>query len=159
MQGKNLFLDRVVPRTQEWQCRYAALGAACQDPNSASEGRQVVAAMADADGIRWIFFSSLGSVLDFSANWGEFDRAGAWLDFVARWNYWMFPTEPDRLAFSRLGLVPERFAIVLAPGTDTVDRSDHSVVAYLDHLERRFRSHSASFAGGRLEEYPREALA
>jgi hypothetical protein len=110
-------------------------GAACDNPNSASGGRQVVAAVADEHGVRCVFFSSLGSVLDFSASCRELERAGAWWEFVARWNFWIFPTEADRLAVSRIGSVPESCAIACLP-SDTVGRSDVSFMAYLDVVVR-----------------------
>ena len=89
MQGKNLFLDRAISRTGEWQCRFPALAASGQEAGSISQGRQVVVATTSATGVRCIFFSSHGSVLDFSATWDELDRAKTWWHFVRRWNFWI----------------------------------------------------------------------
>lgn len=89
LQGKNLFLDRAISRTGEWQCRFPALAASGQEAGSISQGRQVVVATTSATRVRCIFFSSHGSVLDFSATWDELDHAKTWWHFVRRWNFWI----------------------------------------------------------------------
>jgi hypothetical protein len=98
MQGKNLFLDRAISRTREWQCRFPALTASGQDAGSISQGRQVVVATTSANGVRCVFFSTHGSVLDFSATWDELDRAKTWWHFVRRWNFWIVRNAAELVA-------------------------------------------------------------
>lgn len=95
MQGKTFFIERVITRTREWQCRFPALSASSQVPHSMSQGRQIVAAATTATGVRCVFFSNHGSVLDFSATWDELDRAKTWWYFVRRWNFWVVATEAE----------------------------------------------------------------
>jgi hypothetical protein len=137
MQGKQLFLNRAASRTADWQCRFASLSAACHSPKSASGGRQLVAATTDSSGIRCVFFSSIGSIMDFRATWDELSRAGAWWHFVCRWHYWAVPTQADLLALGRAGSLPEARAV---EGIDSVlPGDDRGLLDYLDRLERRFR--------------------
>ncbi|CAG4913948.1 hypothetical protein [Paraburkholderia gardini] len=75
MQGKSFFLDRVISRSREWQCRFPALIASSHEPGSISAGRQIVAAVTDDAGMRCAFFSNHDSILDFSATWGELEAA------------------------------------------------------------------------------------
>lgn len=95
MQGKTLFMERVISRTRDWQCRFPALSASSQIPDSMSHGRQIVAAATSSTGVRCVFFSNHGSVLDFSATWEELDRAKTWWYFVRRWNFWIVSTEAE----------------------------------------------------------------
>ncbi|BCF95178.1 hypothetical protein [Paraburkholderia largidicola] len=90
MQGKSFFLERAISRALDWAGRYPALGCAAHDPQSISNGRQVVAAALTPDGIRCVFFSAVGSVLDFTATWAELDRAKTWWYFVQRWYFWVY---------------------------------------------------------------------
>lgn len=95
MQGKTFFIERVITRTREWQCRFPALSASSQVPHSMSQGRQIVVATTTSAGVRCVFFSNHGSVLDFSATWDELDRARTWWYFVRRWNFWVVGTEAE----------------------------------------------------------------
>src|SRR5690348_16767616 len=38
-----------------------------------------------------VFFSAIGSVLDFTATWDELGRAKTWWYFVQRWYFWIVP--------------------------------------------------------------------
>jgi hypothetical protein len=75
MHDKAFFLERAVSRSRDWVGRYPALGCAAHDPQSLSNGRQVVAASISPHGVRCVFFSAIGSVLDFTATWAELERA------------------------------------------------------------------------------------
>ncbi|MGF6537196.1 hypothetical protein [Paraburkholderia youngii] len=75
MLGKSFFLERATSRSLDWLGRYPALGCACHDPQSLSSGRQIVVAATTSNGVRCVFFSAVGSVLDFSATWAELERA------------------------------------------------------------------------------------
>jgi hypothetical protein len=138
MQGKSLFLNRVISRSREWQCRYPSLSAACHDTLSVSGGRQIVAATADAEGVRCVFFSSLGSVLDFSASWAELERAKTWWHFTIQWNFWLTSDGRTLVALRAAGYDPAERKIA-GTGT-TVDRHcDESFQAFLDHAEEMLR--------------------
>lgn len=138
MQGKSLFLNRAISRSNEWQCRFPALRTAWQDPGSLSRGRQVVAATADIDGIRCAFFSSLGPVLDFSASWRELDRARTWWHFTIRWNFWLISDSDSLAAMRAAGYDPAQRE--LCEPASPLDRySDDSFTAFLDQSEARFR--------------------
>jgi hypothetical protein len=95
MQGKSSFIDRVISRSSEWQCRFPALIAAAHDNHSISSGRQVGAAATSDAGIRCVFFSAHGSLLDFAATWPELRLAQSWWHFVSRWNFFLFASEHD----------------------------------------------------------------
>ncbi|WP_370711930.1 hypothetical protein [Paraburkholderia sp. IW21] len=95
MQGKTLFMERVISRTRDWQCRFPALSASSQIADSMSHGRQIVAAATSSAGVRCVFFSNHGSVLDFSATWDELERAKTWWYFVRRWNFWVVSTDAE----------------------------------------------------------------
>jgi hypothetical protein len=148
MQGKSFFIDRVVSRSREWQCRFPALVAAAHDTESISGGRQIVAAATDETGMRCAFFSNHGSLLDFRATWAELARAKAWWHFVARWNFFVFAGDRDIVTTGRLGSAIER-AIVLRAG-EVALASDASFVEFLDLAEARARrtlSPIAPYAG------------
>ncbi|MFM0046066.1 hypothetical protein [Paraburkholderia sediminicola] len=138
MQGKTFFLNRFISRSSEWQCRYPGLGAAWQNARSLSDGRQVVAATADADGIRCVFFSSLGSVLDFSASWAELASAKTWWYFTIRWNFWLMSDEDSLVALRTAGYDPTDRKIG-SPGTPVNRRCEKSFEAFLDYAEALFR--------------------
>jgi hypothetical protein len=137
MQGKSFFIDRVVSRSREWQCRFPALIAAAHDSESVSGGRQIVAAATDETGARCVFFSNHGSLLDFRASWAELERAKAWWHFVARWNFFVLAADRDFAAIRNLGPALER-AIALNAG-DAPLTSDDAFVAFLDLAEARAR--------------------
>ncbi|WGS55071.1 hypothetical protein LFL96_36965 (plasmid) [Paraburkholderia sp. D15] len=137
MHGKHFFLNRVVARSREWQCRYPALSAAYQNPESLSGGRQLVAAVADPEGIRCVFFSNLGSVLDFAASWAELDSARTWWHFTVRWNFWYFDDARSLFAMRAAGHDPDHRTIATGPQVDR--RYNDSLTAFLDRAEARFR--------------------
>ncbi|MGQ7932182.1 hypothetical protein [Paraburkholderia sp. D1E] len=138
MQGKSFFMNRFISRSSEWQCRYAALGSAWQNAQTLSGGRQVVAATADASGIRCVFFSSLGSVLDFSASWAELESAKTWWYFTIRWNFWLMSDEGSLGALRAAGYDPTDRKIA-SPSTSVNRRCEKSFEAFLDHSEALFR--------------------
>ncbi|SIO72849.1 hypothetical protein SAMN05444172_9336 [Burkholderia sp. GAS332] len=138
MQGKSFFMSRFISRSGEWQCRYPGLGSAWQNAQSLSGGRQVVAATADASGIRCVFFSSLGSILDFGASWTELERAKTWWYFTIRWNFWLMNDEGSLVALRAAGYDPADRKIV-SPGAPVNRDSENSFQAFLDHSEALFR--------------------
>jgi hypothetical protein len=141
MQGKSFFIDRVVSRSREWQCRFPALIAAAHDAESLSGGRQIVAAATDETGARCVFFSNHGSLLDFRATWAELERAKAWWHFVARWNFFVLAGDRACAAIQNLGPALER-AITLNAGDATLT-SDDAFDAFLDLAEARARRASS----------------
>ncbi len=78
------FLDRAIARSLDWAGQYPALSYAAHDSQSLSNGRQVVAAAISSTGVRCVFFSAIGSVLDFTATRDELGRAKTWWYFVQR---------------------------------------------------------------------------
>ncbi|WP_176060305.1 hypothetical protein [Paraburkholderia sp. BCC1876] len=138
MEGNSLFLNRVIRRSPEWPCHYPALSTAWQNPLSLSAGRQIVAAAADPEGVRCVFFSSLGSVLDFSASWAELERAKTWWHFAIRWNFWLLGDGRSLVALRTAGYDPADRKIAGAGAT--VDRHcDQSFQAFLGHAEEMAR--------------------
>ncbi|MFL9995263.1 hypothetical protein PQR34_32300 [Paraburkholderia sediminicola] len=131
-------MDRFISRSGEWQCRYPGLGSAWQNAQSLSGGRQVVAATADASGIRCVFFSSLGSVLDFSASWAELESARTWWHFTIRWNFWLMSDADTLVALRTAGYDPADRTIA-SPGTPVNRRCERSFETFLDHSEALFR--------------------
>lgn len=139
VQGKSFFLNRFISRSSEWQCRYPGLSAAWQNAQSLSAGRQVVAATADTDGIRCVFFSSLSSILDFSASWAELESAKTWWYFTLRWNFWLLSDESSLVALLDAGYDPADRSIA-SPGASPINRRcDESFQTFLDHSETLFR--------------------
>jgi hypothetical protein len=150
MQGKSFFLDRVVSRSREWQCRFPALIASSHEPASISGGRQIVAAVTDSEGIRCAFFSNHGSVLDFSATWTELEAANTWWYFARRWNFWISSSEQD---LRRIRGNNKETLNGLSLGVDTLDRGDHDqFLAFVDHVESRARGHAYVVHGDFLVE-------
>ncbi|MFC0403161.1 hypothetical protein [Paraburkholderia rhizosphaerae] len=137
MQGRSFFIDRVVSRSREWQCRFPALIAAAHDTESISGGRQIVAAATAETGVRCVLFSNHGSLLDFKATWAELDRAKAWWHFVARWNFFVLANDHDFAAFQNLGPAIGR-AIALNAG-DAPLSSEDAFAAFLNRAEARAR--------------------
>jgi len=135
---QTLFMERVISRTHEWQCRFPALSASSQLAHSMSQGRQIVAAATDANGVRCVFFSNHGSVLDFTATWGELERAKTWWYFVRRWNFWVVSSEAELHA-----LRTNDEATIYGVALDAA-RVEHcqrqTVLALLDRIEQRARS-------------------
>ncbi|MCI0150943.1 hypothetical protein KNO81_34300 [Paraburkholderia sediminicola] len=137
MQGKTLFMDRLISRTRDWQCRFPALSASSQIADSMSDGRQIVAATTSSTGVRCVFFSNHGSVLDFSATWDELERAKTWWYFVRRWNFWVVSTEAELRA---LRIAEDEPVLGVALNVAPVERGDTlRLFALLDAAERRAR--------------------
>ncbi|MFM0386927.1 hypothetical protein [Paraburkholderia dipogonis] len=137
MQGKTLFMERLISRTRDWQCRFPALSASSQIPDSMSDGRQIVAATTSSTGVRCVFFSNHGSVLDFSATWDELERAKTWWYFVRRWNFWVVSTEAELRA---LRIAEHEPVLGVALNVATVECGDTlRFFALLDAAERRAR--------------------
>ncbi|MGF6726881.1 hypothetical protein P3T43_006273 [Paraburkholderia sp. GAS41] len=137
MLGKTFFLDRAKSRSLDWIGRYPALECSSRDPQSLSGGRQIVVAAADDVGVRCVFFSSIGSVRDFSATWAELGGARQWWHFVGRWYYWVADCE-STLAAIRQNCHQEVAGYAHAP--DGVNRhDDETFLGWLDSVERRAR--------------------
>lgn len=112
MHGKTFFLERAISRSLDWVGRYPALGCAANDPQSISDGRQVVATALSSDGVRCVFFSAVGSVLDFTATWAELERAKTWWYFVQRWYFWVVP---DQQTLDRINVTGLRLDHAIVP--------------------------------------------
>ncbi|WP_175773003.1 hypothetical protein [Paraburkholderia phenazinium] len=137
MLGKTFFLDRAIPRSLDWIGRYPALGCASHDPQSLSDGRQIVVAVADDEGVRCVFFSSIGSLQDFSAAWAELKGAQQWWHFVGRWYFWVTDCESTLAALRRNGHLD---SAGYAFGSKAVDRQNEATfLALLDRIESRAR--------------------
>jgi hypothetical protein len=137
MLGKTFFLDRAKSRSLDWIGRYPALGCSSRDPQSLSGGRQLVVAAADDVGVRCAFFSSIGSVQDFSATWAELNGAQQWWHFVGRWYFWVTDCESTSATLRRNGH-PESAGYAF--GSESVDRNDEvTFLALLDRIESRAR--------------------
>lgn len=135
MQGKSFFLERAISRALDWAGRYPALGCAAHDPQSISNGRQVVAAALTPDGIRCVFFSAVGSVLDFTATWAELERAKTWWYFVQRWYFWVVP---DAKTLDRLNVTGLRLDNAIVPmQSSSLDAVSYRV--WLGSIEARAR--------------------
>ncbi|MGF6997402.1 hypothetical protein [Paraburkholderia sp. GAS32] len=135
MQGKTFFLERAISRSLDWVGRYPALSCACHDPQSISGGRQVVVASLCGDGVRCVFFSAVGSVLDFTATWTELERAKTWWYFVQRWYFWIVP---DQETIVSINLTAAPLDHVIAPFVSDL-ASDDTYLRWLDRIEARAR--------------------
>lgn len=134
MRGKSLFVERVIARPVSWRNRFSCLLHANQCASSISDGRQIVAAAADSSGVRCVFFTTLGSVLDFRASWADLEHARGWWEFAVRWNFWIVP---DREHFARLASFgPAPRTKVLADGPAGVTpASDAAFLRFLETAE------------------------
>ncbi|WP_027800300.1 hypothetical protein [Paraburkholderia dilworthii] len=149
MQGKTFFLQRAISRSPDWSGRYPALGCACHDPESLSRGRQIVAASLTTDGVRCVFFSAVGSVLDFTATWDELARAKTWWYFVQRWYCWAVP---DERTLARINVTPGALDHVIFPSLQD-HANDEAHLRWLDGIEARARR-CGTLAVSRLEFEP-----
>jgi hypothetical protein len=149
MQGKSFFLDRATSRSLDWVARFPALGCASHDPQSISSGRQVVVASLHGDGVRCVFFSAVGSVLDFSATWAELERAKTWWYFVQRWYFWIVP---DERTLARINVTAGALDHMIAPSLHDA-ANDEAYLRWLDGLEARARR-CGTLAASRLEFEP-----
>ncbi|SIT48736.1 conserved hypothetical protein [Paraburkholderia ribeironis] len=146
MLGKSFFLERAISRSLDWLGRYPALGCACHDLESLSSGRQVVVAAATSNGVRCVFFSAVGSVLDFSATWAELERAKTWWYFVQRWYFWVVP---DQRTLEKINLTASALDHVIVPSA-VEHASDAAYLPWLDTIEARARQYG-TLAASRLE--------
>lgn len=135
MQGKTLFLERATARSLDWLGRYPALGCACHDKQSISNGRQVVAAALTRAGVRCVFFSAVGSILDFTVTWAELDRAKTWWYFVQRWYFWIVPDEATIKAINTTGSALGHVVIHSHIG----EANDDFYLPWLDSIEAHAR--------------------
>ncbi|MFM0082844.1 hypothetical protein P0D72_28825 [Paraburkholderia sediminicola] len=139
-------MERVISRTRDWQCRFPALSASSQVPDSMSHGRQIVASTTSSTGVRCVFFSNHGSVLDFSATWDELERAKTWWYFVRRWNFWVVSTEAELRA---LRIAEDEPVLGVALNVATVECGDTlRFFALLDAAETRARGFIDVIAAG-----------
>ena len=136
MLGKSFFLERAISRSLDWLGRQPALGCACRDPESISSGRQVVVAAITTHGVRCVFFSAIGSVLDFSATWAELDRAKTWWYFVQRWHFWIVPDAETLAAINSTG---HRIEHLIVPTFAPSNLTDAAFLPWLDGIESRAR--------------------
>ncbi|MGF6851141.1 hypothetical protein [Paraburkholderia sp. CI3] len=136
MLGKSFFLDRATSRSLDWLGRYPALGCACHDPRSLSSGRQIVVAAVTTTDVRCVFFSSIGSVFDFSATWTELERAKTWWYFVQRWYFWVVPDANTLAAINSTGALMDHLSV---PTSAPRDLGDDVFLPWLDAIEKRAR--------------------
>ncbi|MFM0756073.1 hypothetical protein [Paraburkholderia strydomiana] len=135
MHDKTFFLDRAIARSLDWAGQYPALSYAAHDSQSLSNGRQVVAAAISSTGVRCVFFSAIGSVLDFTATWDELGRAKTWWYFVQRWYFWIVP---DRQTLDRLNVTGLALDHLIVPAC--VGDLEHGAYRpWLDAIEVRAR--------------------
>jgi hypothetical protein len=135
MQGKTFFLERANSRALDWLGRYPALGCASHDPQSISSGRQVVAASLTHDGVRCVFFSAIGSVLDFTATWAELEQAKTWWYFVQRL---YFLVVPDQQTVEMINVTASHLDHLIVPSQ--IDHAtNESYLRWLGNIEARAR--------------------
>ena len=135
MHDKAFFLERAISRSLDWAGQYPALGYAAHDPQSLSNGRQVVAASISPDGVHCVFFGAIGSVSEFSATWAELERARTWWYFVQRWYFWVVP---DRQTLDQLNVTGLRLDHAVVPARAR-DLDDTAYRLWLDAIEARAR--------------------
>ncbi|MEX3969852.1 hypothetical protein [Paraburkholderia caribensis] len=146
MQGKSFFLERAISRALDWLGHYPALGCASHDPQSISGGRQVVAVSLTDDGVRCVFFSAVGSVLDFTATWAELERAKTWWYFVQRWYFWVVP---DRQTLEKINVTTSTLDHLIVPSY-AEHTADATYLKWLGNIEARARQ-CGTLAASRLE--------
>ncbi|HDR8945398.1 TPA: hypothetical protein QDA71_002389 [Burkholderia vietnamiensis] len=137
MQGKKLFLDRAVSRSIEWGPHFPALLTACREPGSISRGRQVAVASTDAEGVRCVFFSSLGSTLDFSATWSELEQARSWWYYVRAWHFWILDKDESASRIFAATAMAADHGLVFP--TAVVRRQDDAFLRFLSGIEQAAR--------------------
>ncbi|MFP4896641.1 hypothetical protein [Paraburkholderia sp. EG304] len=136
MLGKTFFLERAISRSLDWLGRYPALGCAGHDPDSLSSGRQIVVAATTPHGVRCVFFSTVGSVLDFSATWAELERAKTWWYFVQRWYFWVVP---DAKTLGAINPAGDHIEHLIVPTCAPSDLGDAAFLPWLNAIEKRAR--------------------
>jgi hypothetical protein len=143
MDSNTFFLKRAVARGADWHVSYPALSVASSTVTVDERRKQIVAAAADESRIRMVFFSSLGSILDFQASWDELDAAArGWLAFTIRWNRWWLPSISALAAIEHHAHAPTDLRI--ASGNTGVDPSDTTALRlYLDAVELHYRRDEA----------------
>lgn len=138
MQPNSFFLRRAVARPASWQLRYPALALASATDFADEPRKQIVVAATDDAGVRMVFFSSLGSVLDLHTTWDDLARARQWLDFTLRWNRWWLPNSRSLEMLSDRARPPfdAQLANCSAHGHFT---NDASFCEYADVVEAKYR--------------------
>lgn len=143
MKPSSFFLQRAISCDADWHVSYPALCMASSTDPVDERRKQIVAAAADDERIRMVFFSSLGAILDFEASWSELDATTrGWLEFTTRWNRWWLPDRASLTAIERHVTAPTdvRFAGGTAPGMPSDTAAFRS---YLNAVEAHYRRDEA----------------
>jgi hypothetical protein len=106
----------------------------------------VVAASFTDDGVRCVFFSAVGSVLDFTATWAELERAKTWWYFVQRWYFWVVP---DHRTLETINATATALDHLVVPSPLDY-ASEASYLSWLGNIEARARL-CGTLATSRLE--------
>ena len=138
MQAHSFFLKRAIARVPDWQVAYPALSLASSTDPVDENRKQIIVAAADEDRLRMVFFSSLGSILDFQATWPELEDASMWLAFTLRWNRWWLPDNATQRLLENAAYRPHDVRIANRPlSGNLVD--DTTFRTYLASVETTYR--------------------
>ncbi|MGF6439589.1 hypothetical protein [Paraburkholderia youngii] len=89
-----------------------------------------------SNGVRCVFFSAVGSVLDFSATWAELEGAKTWWYFVQRWHFWIVPDANSLAAINSTG---DQIGHLIVPNFAPSNLVDAAFLPWLDGIEMRAR--------------------
>jgi len=138
MQAHSFFLKRAIARGPDWQVAYPALSLASSTDPVDENRKQIIVAAADEDRLRMVFFSSLGSILDFQATWPELEDASMWLAFTLRWNRWWLPDIAAQRRLENAAYRPNDVRVANRPlSGNLVD--DTAFRTYLASIETNYR--------------------
>jgi hypothetical protein len=138
MQAHSFFLRRAISRGPDWQVAYPALSLASSTDPVDENRKQIIVAAADEERLRMVFFSSLGSILDFHATWSELEDASMWLAFTLRWNRWWLPDSATLRLLEKAAYLPHDVRIANRPiEGDLID--DTRFRNYLAGIEASYR--------------------
>ncbi len=138
MQAHSFFLKRAVSRGPDWQVAYPALSLASSTDPVDENRKQIIVAAADEERLRMVFFSSLGSILDFQATWSELGGASMWLAFTLRWNRWWLPDSATQRLLEKAAYLPHDVRIANRP-IDGNLADDAPFRTYLASIEANYR--------------------
>lgn len=138
MQSHSFFLKRAIARGPDWQVAYPALSLASSTDPVDENRKQIIVAAADEQRIRMVFFSSLGSILDFQATWSELKSASSWLAFTLRWNRWWLPDIATQRLMENATYAPTDVRIAHRPVVGNLI-DDALFQIYLSSIETQYR--------------------
>jgi hypothetical protein len=138
MQSNSFFLKRAIARGPDWHVAYPALSLASSIDPVDENRKQIIVAAADERRMRMVFFSSLGSILDFQATWSELQGATTWLAFTLRWNRWWLPDIDTQRLLEKAAYRPNDVRIANRPlAGNQIDGTPFSI--YLAGIESSYR--------------------